>query len=153
MAALAVVMVWFVTTPLRADLQAASAIRAGMAGNLESSQEGLEEASELAPWVSIYPYQRARALEVSGNQEAALEAMERTAELEPGVSRYARQVAQLADVMGQEGLAANWYLQAAERDPMNIGLLRDVAEYLAAHGREETADRLRRRAEELAARA
>jgi Flp pilus assembly protein TadD/O-antigen ligase len=141
-AVVALVAVWFVVYPLRADLVAAGAAPLTAQGRYDEAAERFERAARLNPAEGSYPFLAARAHEAAGRPEAALERAQEAAERDPGTVQYAVFAARQAQALGNSELAARWYREAVDRDPKDPPVLNEAAAFLVAAGDDEGAREL-----------
>jgi O-antigen ligase/Flp pilus assembly protein TadD len=145
----AVVMLWFVVYPLRADLVAAGAAPLTAQGRYDEAAERFERAARLNPAEGSYAFLAARAHEAAGRPDAALERAQEAARRDPGTVQYAVFAGRQAQALGRADLAARWYREAVDRDPKDPPVLNEAASFLAAAGDDEGARDLYRRVLEL----
>lgn len=143
---IALVLIWFVIVPLRADVAAASGFRAINAGDVRSGLERIESSTELAPYRATYWLFLASARERVGNEAGALRALEEAASRDAGSSQQALAVGRFADRAGDLDLATEWYERAVARDPFNPVVLDQAANYYDSIGEFERAESLMSRA-------
>lgn len=142
---LAVAAVGQVLRPLRADANAALAIRAAQGGDLEQALASGERALRFNP---VEPsYQRAQAKRIVRTApERGLVELQRSASMEPGSVAYAQDVVDLAERLDDVETARAWREEVLRRDPNNVRLLLATAAQRAATGDLATAERRYERA-------
>lgn len=148
-ASAALVLIWIVIVPLRADIAAASGFRAINAGDARSGIVRIESSTELAPYRATYWLVLASAQEHLGNESGALHALQEAASRDAGSSRQALAVGQFADRVGDLDLATLWYERALVRDPFNPAVLEAAADYYDGIGEFERAQALQSQADAI----
>lgn len=118
-AVVAILAMWVVTVPFRADRAALRAMEARSASDLDATLDASARATELAPWEGSYWAQRAAALDKLGDLESARKAGIEAAERADGSAFYALAVAALSQRIGDDEATEAWLAEAAERDPHN----------------------------------
>lgn len=142
----ALVMLWFASFPLRADLRAASAAPLANSGQFDAAAERFESAADLNPAEASYAFLAARGHEAAGRPQEALEAAAEASRRDPGTVQSALFAARQAVELGQANVALGWYEEALERDPRDPPVVREVARFLHRRGDAGAAEAMARRA-------
>jgi O-antigen ligase len=124
--ALAVVVVWTSSGPLRADIHAGRGLAAAQAGDADQAQRRMDRAVEIAPYRGIYWYLQANLAAARMDLPTALRAATAAAERDPGNATSAMLAGNLAYQLGDDAAAADWFREAATRDPHNAEIADEV---------------------------
>jgi Flp pilus assembly protein TadD/O-antigen ligase len=145
----ALVVAWFATRPLRAELAAHAAVDSFRRGDAAAALDHVQRAVELAPSEGQYWALEATIYQQLGRLEPSVEAGQRADRAAPGVISYGLTTAQLLAVAGRTTDAERYFEELIRRDPDDVQLLSSIGTARLEMGDAEGAEELFARLSEL----
>jgi tetratricopeptide (TPR) repeat protein len=142
----ALVALWPLTAPLRADASADQALRHAAAGRFDAADAAWERAASTAFWEPAYPARHGDFRATRGDQEGARALHEVAQRRDPRGLQHAINVGRLAVRVRDEAAAAAAYERALEIDPSTPQVLAEVGRFHLDHGDDDLGRRLLERA-------
>ena len=115
------------TAPFRANVSAFESESLYLSGDIQKSEEKINQAIELASRIPAYHEMRAIIYQNTGRNEDAFFEFEKNAELQPGISKAAFWAANSAFGLGNYDAAEEWFLKASEYNPYSPNVMLGVA--------------------------
>lgn len=132
--ALAIVGLWFLVLPLRADAALGDSQQAVVNKNATGAIEAAKRSTDLAGWEGTYWFQYGVRMLDAGRQKEAMTALEHAIEREPRGLEQVVTGARISAALGDEKRAADLYAQALRIEPHAPEMLLEVAKFRAVNG-------------------